>query len=690
MKVLINRKGKEITNCDEFFDCRDGLIGINRNGKWGIISQNGDTIIPCQYEKISGFHEGLCKVKINGKIGFINDRNKLVINAIYDDGSYFKDGCCKVSLNKKWGLINAKGEILVPLTITDKKEVPTCNNGLIRIEIERVCEYSNGSKIIVNSNGKYGFIDEKENVNIPYQYEYIGCFSEGLSKVRINGKIGYINKNNQIIIQPIYDEGSYFKDGCCKVVLNGKVGVINSNGQLLVPHIYNRTDRNIPQIKDLSNKYPQYGCVDISDYYSYYQFINTEGDVIISRFKARSVRDFSDNLSAVCNCNDKYGYIDKKGNVAIPFIYEYATNFIDGISVVRTNDYCGIINKHGEIITPFIYTAIRDFEKGYAWVRKDDKYGLIDKTGKEIVPCIYEDTNLGYHSIHENIVYGKSKDVYTFYNISGNKLFSIKAEDVGTFKEGLCRIMINHKWGFVDSNGKIIIPCIYDDVCDFTDGLCLVSKNKKEYIINHKGLELFSIPGKISHRHYKTTPNFPIIITDIRCDDEYCHYGLLNSSGNIIFTAATISIAYVYYNKPIFSARKYDSQKGTTRAGFVNENGRVIIPFKYIEAEDFEGEYTIVTTDSSNSTPKSKPVTSNEGCYIATCVYGSYDCPEVMILREYRDKTLSKSSFGKFFIKIYYSISPTLVKHFGNHRLFKKIWKTIIERIINRLKHFYQ
>lgn len=89
-------------------------------------------------------------------------------------------------------------------------------------------------------------------------------------------------------------------------------------------------------------------------------------------------------------------------------------------------------------------------------------------------------------------------------------------------------------------------------------------------------------------------------------------------------------------------------------------------------------------------TPKSKPVTSNEGCYIATCVYGSYDCPEVMILREYRDKTLSKSSFGKFFIKIYYSISPTLVKHFGNHRLFKKIWKTIIDRIINRLKHFYQ
>ena len=30
---------------------------------------------------------------------------------------------------------------------------------------------------------------------------------------------------------------------------------------------------------------------------------------------------------------------------------------------------------------------------------------------------------------------------------------------------------------------------------------------------------------------------------------------------------------------------------------------------------------------------------SDSGCYIATCVYGSYDCPQVQTLRRFRDDT---------------------------------------------------
>lgn len=40
-------------------------------------------------------------------------------------------------------------------------------------------------------------------------------------------------------------------------------------------------------------------------------------------------------------------------------------------------------------------------------------------------------------------------------------------------------------------------------------------------------------------------------------------------------------------------------------------------------------------TAASNSSPS-----SNNGCYIATCVYGSYDCPQVWILRRFRDDIL--------------------------------------------------
>ena len=56
-----------------------------------------------------------------------------------------------------------------------------------------------------------------------------------------------------------------------------------------------------------------------------------------------------------------------------------------------------------------------------------------------------------------------------------------------------------------------------------------------------------------------------------------------------------------------------------------------------------------------------------KGCYIATSVYGSYDCPEVWALRRFRDDTLEKTFLGRGFITLYYSISPTLVKIFGNN-----------------------
>ena len=77
---------------------------------------------------------------------------------------------------------------------------------------------------------------------------------------------------------------------------------------------------------------------------------------------------------------------------------------------------------------------------------------------------------------------------------------------------------------------------------------------------------------------------------------------------------------------------------------------------------------------------------SNNGCYIATCVYGSYDCPQVWTLRRYRDYTLAETWYGKAFIKTYYAISPTIVKWFGNTNWFKSFWKNKLDQMIIKLQ----
>lgn len=76
----------------------------------------------------------------------------------------------------------------------------------------------------------------------------------------------------------------------------------------------------------------------------------------------------------------------------------------------------------------------------------------------------------------------------------------------------------------------------------------------------------------------------------------------------------------------------------------------------------------------------------SQGCYVATCVYGSYDCPQVWTLRRFRDYSLATTPYGRAFIRLYYAVSPTLVKWFGGTRWFKKMWQGPLDKMVRKLK----
>ena len=82
---------------------------------------------------------------------------------------------------------------------------------------------------------------------------------------------------------------------------------------------------------------------------------------------------------------------------------------------------------------------------------------------------------------------------------------------------------------------------------------------------------------------------------------------------------------------------------------------------------------------------KARRLAKGEGCYIATSVYGSYDCPEVWTLRRFRDGKLATNFFGLLFIKLYYAISPILVKIFGNRKWFRVFWKKRLDKFVSVL-----
>ena len=59
--------------------------------------------------------------------------------------------------------------------------------------------------------------------------------------------------------------------------------------------------------------------------------------------------DFSEGL-AIVNLDDKYGFMDNKGEIIIPIIYDYAFSFYYGLAKVKLNDEYFRINKNNERI----------------------------------------------------------------------------------------------------------------------------------------------------------------------------------------------------------------------------------------------------------------------------------------------------------------------------------------------------
>ena len=77
---------------------------------------------------------------------------------------------------------------------------------------------------------------------------------------------------------------------------------------------------------------------------------------------------------------------------------------------------------------------------------------------------------------------------------------------------------------------------------------------------------------------------------------------------------------------------------------------------------------------------------SKSGCYVATAVYGSYDCPEVWTLRRFRDNVLAKTWYGRLFIKLYYAVSPTAVRLFGDADWFQSFWRDKLDGMVSDLQ----
>lgn len=171
--------------------------------------------------------------------------------------------------------------------------------------------------------------------------------------------------------------------------------------------------------------------------------------------------------------NDKWGFIDKEGKTIIPFEYDDADYFFEGLARVKKNGKYGFIDKQGKIIIPFEYDDVGSFFKGLANVKKNGKWGYIDKQDKTIIPFEYDEVR----PFHQKIVSVKKNEKWGFIDVEGNTIVPFEFEEAKGFHCDRARLKKNEKWGFIDIEGNIVVPFEFEEANDFSYDRARLKKN---------------------------------------------------------------------------------------------------------------------------------------------------------------------------------------------------------------------
>ena len=316
---------------------------------------------------------------------------------------------------------------------------------------------------------------------VPFIYDSVGPFSEGLAAVQSGGRWGFIDKDGNEVIR------------------------------CLLPYSY---------IYPFSD-----GMARFKEGEDRFGFIDRTGNVVISshnRGYGSIVKDFAEGLAAVRE-DGKYGYIDKAGDVAIPFIYDSAESFSNGLASVVLRSSFGehggyrlehllidkamneVVNFTIEYKTPFGGSDPTRARSRLtppnsnadvmitAYYYFDGKNRYIDRTGREAISDIVTDD-----PFRDGKAPFARSGAYGFIDTTGYEIVPSRYVWVEYFSEGLAMVVYGGKVGFIDEAGNEVIPLIYDDrptrtnyqdsfSSFFSEGLAIVELDGKAGFIDKKG-----------------------------------------------------------------------------------------------------------------------------------------------------------------------------------------------------------
>ncbi len=395
---------------DHILNIHNGVI-IYRNGnKYGLLDSTGVELIPPTYNYIDGqwdglavaykkgfvegsYHNGFACPKELGKAGLIDSMGNVVIPFVYDDLRYSGED---VTTGDKvfWYVLNGKGGFL-----------DIAGRRLTRPKYKKSWQHYLGYAKVFNDKG-WGMVDANGREVIPCGYDYVDYIGKKRFAVKKDGMYSLAAEGGKLLSGFVCDsiENSYRAERAFPVwVMKGDdYAFMNEAGELITGFDFKVTKDTVKNwdnsshilrhVSYVGRSIYQYGVsfneadsvlvvnwYDEDDYYGGGPFFMTHSGPVPDSLE----HYYRERLFPVYD-GERYGYINDRGEMAVPFRYDKAEMFREGLAAVQRNGKWGFIDQKGnEVIPPKFDRIDHVFSGGRAIIydKESKKSYFIDREG---------------------------------------------------------------------------------------------------------------------------------------------------------------------------------------------------------------------------------------------------------------------------------------------------------------------
>lgn len=361
--------------------------------------------------------------------------------------------------------------------------------------------------------------------------EECGCdllFVDGIQTTREGDLYGFRLEDGTQIVPNIYMHVGQFTDGYCKVMpADTLCGLIDREGRLVVPCIYNDVD------------YP------------------SDGRVLVIR-------------------NGRAGFTDLEGNEVLPLRYLNAGSFSEGYAPVMVAldsffSACTFIDTMGRQLVPPHYDNLQPFSCGIALVMQYQRWGVIDHSGRELIPPMFEQIT----TVFDTLFFAGDLDGMALYDRRMKPLTKQVYTWTGGINDGRIAVQRDGKYGFLDRQGREVIPCIYDEISLFGSCRAMVRLGDRYGIIDTAGLIVLPIEYES-----RTTKGEKYVYHDgLALVEQNGKLGYVDLDGQLVIP--------FYFDEAFQFSEGLGCALFKGRWGYVDTKGDIYLPFIFDVATPF-------------------------------------------------------------------------------------------------------